>query len=290
MNSPLISVITPTFNRAHLLGDTIESVLQQTYAQWEMIIVDDGSTDLTAELVASYNDPRIRFYAFDHSGNYAVVRNRGLSHSQGDIVAFLDSDDTWSPQKLSRVVETFAEHALSKFILNNVHLVGNTTVKSPAFPDRHGSLLFNDLIQEKNIVFYPSAMVFRKEILSSLPPPNERLPTGADHDFILRMASRFPGSFINERLTSIRKHDSNSSSHGLVQIYSDSVGHVKRFHESGDLTKRDYIRLTAGYYYKLGLILLRTGDKRSTVYFRESINVQPIKVKAWVRYVQSLFQ
>jgi glycosyltransferase involved in cell wall biosynthesis len=289
MNSPLISVITPTFNRAHLLGDTIESVLLQTYIHWEMIIVDDGSTDQTHELVQSYNDPRIIFHTFDHSGNYGVVRNRGLKLCRGELVAFLDSDDTWSSNKLSHLVEIFALQAASAFILHNVNLIGNTTVQPPELADRHGEFLFQDLIHEKNIVFYPSAFAFKKEILKSVLPLNEQMPTGADHDFILRMSSAFRGSFINERLTSIRKHASNTSSQGIVEIYTDSIGHVKRFFEAGLVTKKDYTRLTAGYYYKLGLILMKKGDKRSSAYLKESINAQPLNVKAWLRYLQSFF-
>jgi teichuronic acid biosynthesis glycosyltransferase TuaG len=289
MNSPLISIVTPTFNRIHLLGETIESVRRQTYTQWEMIIVDDGSTDPIRQLVESYHDPRLSFHAFGHSGNYAIARNRGLKLSQGDFIAFLDSDDLWNPEKLARVVDIFSSHATSQFILNNVELIGNTNVKAPELVTRHNVSLFDDLIHEKNIVFYPSALTFKKTILSSFHSLNEGLPTGADHDFVLRMAYEFPGSFVNDRLSHIRKHDANTSSTGLIAIYEDSIGDLKRFYDAGCVPKEDYKLLTAAYYYKLGLILLRGGKKQSSRYFQKSIKTLPFQPKAWVRYLQSLF-
>lgn len=289
MNSPLISIITPTFNRIHLLGETIESVRRQTYAQWEMIIVDDGSTDPIRQLVESYDDPRLSFHAFEHSGNYAIARNRGLKFSQGDIIAFLDSDDLWASQKLARIVDIFSSNASSQFILSNVELIGNTTVKAPELVTRHNVSLFEDLIHERNIVFYPSALAFKKTTLRSLHSLNESLPTGADHDFILRMAYEFPGSLVNDRLSHIRKHDANTSSMGLIAIYEDSIGHLERFYDAGRVPKESYKLLTAGYYYKLGVILLRSGNKESSTYLQKSIAILPIQPKAWIRYLQSLF-
>ncbi|HWA34158.1 MAG TPA: glycosyltransferase family 2 protein [Cyclobacteriaceae bacterium] len=289
MNSPLFSIITPTFNRIHLLGETIDSVRQQTYDRWEMIIVDDGSSDPIGKLVASYNDQRISFHAFDHSGNYATARNRGLTLSQGEFIAFLDSDDTWSREKLARLAEVFLSHPTSQFVLNNVTLIGNTNVRSPEVATRHGVSLFDDLIHERDIVFYPSAFVFTRKALNASHSLNENLPTGADHDFVLRIASEFSGSFVNERLTQIRKHDANTSSQELIVIYTDSINHLKKFYDIGRVSKASHLRLTARYYYKLGLILLRNGDRKSSIYFQKSISILPMQPKAWVRYLQSIF-
>ncbi len=286
MSAPLVSINTPTFNRLHLLDETIESVLRQTYSHWELIIVDDGSSEPIEEHVKRYKDSRIKFHAFSHSGNYGTVRNRGLASSQGEFIAFLDSDDTWRPEKLSRLVDFFTVNSISQFILHNVEFTGRSRAKTD-FVERHNVSLFDDLIQEKNIVFYPSALVFRKNVLNSLLSLDEQMPTGADHDFILRMASEFPGAFLNERLTTIRKHEGNTSSRGLVDIYSDSISHIRKFYEAGRLTKTVFTQLTAAYYYKLAAILLKQGDKRATNYFGQSLKVRPFQPKAWWRYVQS---
>lgn len=101
----LVSVIIPTFNRADVIEETIRSVLDQTYSFFEIIVVDDGSQDNTAEVVKCLNDSRIRYYAFENSGLPAVSRNRGLRLANGEFVAFLDSDDLWLPEKLTKQVK-----------------------------------------------------------------------------------------------------------------------------------------------------------------------------------------
>lgn len=288
MKSPLFSIVVPTYNRAHLLEETIRSVLFQSYSDWELIIVDDGSTDQTRALVESFRDPRIQFHAFAHSANYAIVRNRGLKLCSGDLIAFLDSDDLWDAQKLSNVAAFFSAHPSSKFLLSNVTLFGITTSQSPELEDKLDCSLFEDLIEERNIVFYPSALVFKKEILNQVGMLNETMPKGADHDFILRLSSQFKGSFLYQRLSLIRKHPSNTSSNDEINIYQDSIGHVERFFRNGLISRKKYRKLTAGYYYKLAGILGKKGDTRSSHFFMKSIKVNPMRLKTWVRYLLSL--
>lgn len=100
----IVSVITPTYNCADFIGQTIESVQSQDYPHWEMIIVDDCSTDQTKDIVARYSqaDPRIRYYCLDHNSGAARARTEAMKIAQGDYMAFLDSDDLWTPDKLSR--------------------------------------------------------------------------------------------------------------------------------------------------------------------------------------------
>lgn len=102
MASPLVSVVVPTYNRAHLIGRTIESALGQSYDPIEIVIIDDGSTDDTAEVIAARwgNDARVRYFKKENGGP-AGARNAGFARSRGEYVALLDSDDTWEPWKLS---------------------------------------------------------------------------------------------------------------------------------------------------------------------------------------------
>src|SRR5436305_1747451 len=101
MANAIVSVIVPTFNRAYCIRRTIDSVLNQTYPNWELVIVDDGSTDNTAQLIATdyAHDTRIKYFHQQNQG-VTAARNKGISLAQGDYVAFLDSDDTWKPWKL----------------------------------------------------------------------------------------------------------------------------------------------------------------------------------------------
>lgn len=98
----LVSIITPTWNCGRFIAETIESVLAQTYSNWEMLIVDDCSTDNTKEIVERYNDPRIHYHCLERNSGAAIARNTALKMAKGRWIAFLDSDDLWTPEKLER--------------------------------------------------------------------------------------------------------------------------------------------------------------------------------------------
>jgi glycosyltransferase involved in cell wall biosynthesis len=96
MRSPFFSVVLPTYNRAGFITSAVQSVLAQTYGDWELIIIDDGSTDNTKEIVAKFTDTRIR-YIWQQNAERSAARNKGINLSNGEFICFLDSDDTWKP-------------------------------------------------------------------------------------------------------------------------------------------------------------------------------------------------
>lgn len=104
MNKDLVSIITPTYNCAKFIGATIESVLNQTYQNFEMIIVDDASKDNTEEVVKSFKDKRIKYIRLSKNSGPAVARNRAMEEAKGKYMAFLDSDDLWKREKLEKQI------------------------------------------------------------------------------------------------------------------------------------------------------------------------------------------
>jgi glycosyltransferase involved in cell wall biosynthesis len=106
----LVSIVIPTFNRAHFIAATIESALAQTYSHHEVIVVDDASTDNTAEVVGAFSDRRIQYLARESNGGFSLARNLGLSRAKGEFIAFLDSDDVWLPWKLGAQIRLFQRH------------------------------------------------------------------------------------------------------------------------------------------------------------------------------------
>lgn len=109
----LVSIITPSYNTAQFLRETIESVRAQTYTNWEMLIVDDCSTDETDDVVASFADERIRYFKNERNSGAAVSRNRALREAKGRYFAFLDSDDLWTPDKLERQIRFMQENGVA---------------------------------------------------------------------------------------------------------------------------------------------------------------------------------
>lgn len=113
MCDQIVSIITPTYNCASYIAETIDSVLSQTYGNWEMIIVDDCSTDNTKDVVSKYSDHRIKYYCLERNSGAAAARNKALSLAKGQWVAFLDSDDLWLPTKLERQLDFMMRNEIS---------------------------------------------------------------------------------------------------------------------------------------------------------------------------------
>lgn len=129
MQDGLVSVITPAYNCAKYIGKTIESVQAQTYGNWEMVIVDDCSTDNTREVVESYskNDFRVRYICLDKNSGAAVARTESMKAAKGEYMAFLDSDDMWKPEKLAKQLAFMREegHPFSCTAYEQVDEQGN---------------------------------------------------------------------------------------------------------------------------------------------------------------------
>lgn len=105
--NPTVSVVIPTYNRAALLGRSIRSVLGQSYKDFELIVIDDGSTDETSHVVADFADPRIRYLPLPHNTGAGAARNAGVRVARGKFLAFQDSDDEWLPSKLAKQISAF---------------------------------------------------------------------------------------------------------------------------------------------------------------------------------------
>ena len=115
MKKGLVSVITPTYNCEKFIGETIESVMEQTYQRWEMIIVDDCSTDHTKEVVEEYakKDNRIKYHCLEKNSGAAVARTEAMKLAEGEYMAFLDSDDLWMKEKLHKQLAFMKKHDIA---------------------------------------------------------------------------------------------------------------------------------------------------------------------------------
>lgn len=164
-NIGLVSIITPCYNASSTISQTIDSVLKQTYGNWEMLIIDDCSTDGSKEIIDEYarRDKRIRHYkTAKPSGSPAAPRNMGLENSSGLFVCFLDSDDLWLPDKLQKQLEYYSKTGHS-FIFSNCEKVGSRGEQSNRYVKEPMVLTYEDLLRKCRIPS-PSVMIAKSAI------------------------------------------------------------------------------------------------------------------------------
>jgi len=169
MNSPLVSIIIPTFNREKELERAVSSVFKQTYINWEICVVDNFSSDNSVQLINNYNDPRVKLYMIQNEGIIGASRNLGIQKANGKYLAFLDSDDWWSPYKLEESIK-FLENCETDIIYHDLHIVNKENQKFFFKKTKSRQLLkpiFNDLIINGNTLV-TSSVVMRKDILSEI--------------------------------------------------------------------------------------------------------------------------
>ncbi len=145
---PLVSVITPAYNAERFIGETIESVLAQTYTNWEMIIVDDCSTDRTVEIVQAYmeKDDRIKLFQLEKNSGAGVARNRAMDEAKGRFIAFLDSDDLWLPEKLSRQIPFMLDNGLA-FTFTKYERISEDGQESKGVTEAPATVHYEDLMK-----------------------------------------------------------------------------------------------------------------------------------------------
>lgn len=209
MKSPLISVVIPCFNSATYLPEAIESVLSQSYRNFEIIVVNDGSTDNTDEVIQQHLD-RIIFIQQDNAGP-AAARNRGIREALGKYVAFLDADDTWLPDKLQNQITILESDADCALVYTRFANYEESSGKSlPTLSDTPSGMIFDKLLVESIILL--STVVIRREVLLEAGCFDESLLTAEDTNLWLKVARKHRIDAVPEVLVRRRWHGANISS------------------------------------------------------------------------------
>jgi glycosyltransferase involved in cell wall biosynthesis len=229
---PLVSVLIPTYNRLHYLREAVESVLRQSYTNWELIVVDDGSTDGTREWVVNLAEPRIRLVEIAHSGNLGRVRNRGIAEARGELIAFLDSDDAFESRKLAAQVsalDTHPECGWSYTALTRVDTAGSVIVdpRVRRWKELSGWILV-ELLRFDALVDTPTVMV-RRELLERVGTLDEDLLESQDYELFFRFAAASQAVALSEPLTRKRVHPGSLSS-DRMRVHEAWIGIYERWH------------------------------------------------------------
>ena len=286
---PKITVITPTYNRASMLLEAINSVLKQDYQNWEMIIIDNYSTDETDEVLAAISDVRIRSVKRIRTGSVAASRNLGISIATGEWIAFLDSDDLWDPAKLSTAVSSISRGY--EFIHHPLRILDKNTPNKRSYIRRNMKIkspIYMNLLLGGNRIAL-SSVVVKKMYLDAIGGMDEAKELYAleDYDAWLRI-SLLTEKFIciPRFLGSYRVHEDNISQ-GNTPAY---VARGLNAHLNG-LTRKQRRRFDGLYTYKELAQKIRSGDfnniKRKLIF---TIRYAPVNysVRLLIRLLQAI--
>jgi glycosyltransferase involved in cell wall biosynthesis len=194
--NPAVSVIITTHNRREFVQEAIESVLKQDFSDYEIIVVDDGSTDGTKEALGASKDIT---YCYQENRGVSRARNQGLIIARGGLISFLDSDDLWTPKKLTVQTEVMEkEQEISVTYTDEIWIRKGTRVNPKNKHRKYSGLIFEKCLPL--CIISPSSVMLRREIFDKVGTFDEDLPVCEDYDLWLRIAARFPILFINEQL------------------------------------------------------------------------------------------
>ncbi len=231
-----VSVIIPTYNRREQLGDSIQSVLQQTYNYLELIVVDDGSEDDTEEMVRAIKDNRLRYIKLHKNTGAGYARNEGVRQSQCSLIAFQDSDDLWRPERLEHQMRYWQEHPDCDMIycpyLAHVMKDGKI-LKEAKVPDWDwGELegnIFHSLLKQ-NTIGAPTILM-RKDCFLEVGGFDVMLRTLEDWDFALRVSEKYTIGYLDEVLVDAFISEGGVSTSGAGTHFDTKCRMIARYRE-----------------------------------------------------------
>jgi glycosyltransferase involved in cell wall biosynthesis len=229
---PLISVVLPTYNHGEFIGKAIQSVLSQTYQNFEIIVIDNNSVDETYKVISGFNDDRIKYYLIDNDGIIAKSRNWGIIQSKGEWISFLDSDDIWYYDKLYDFVTLISEGNSSQVFVHNEYLHHLASGKKKIIScGPYTREFYKDMLIYGNRVSTSAVMVNRSFLMKNelLFNESKEFISVEDYDLWLRIANLGGKYFFLEKpLGEYIIHDNNTSSNTLRSIQNLTL--VLKYH------------------------------------------------------------
>ena len=216
-----VSVVIPTYNRAYIIGAALESVVAQSYLDFEMLVVDDGSTDNTAEIIRAFQDERIRYIQHERNRGCSAAYNTGIAAATGELICFLDSDDTWKPDFLEQQVAFLNRHPSVDVVFTDTEIQSDSALIPSliglmrSFPTLlqgnpktgefvlSGRQMYLCLLEE--VPIKPSAVIVRRELFSRAGTFDEAWPSGTDWELFLRFSRLATFGYVNRVLVVQRR-------------------------------------------------------------------------------------
>lgn len=281
---PKVSVVIPTYNRAEFLRSAIETVINQTFQDFEIIVVDDGSIDKTHEVVTGFDDERIKYIRHEMSKGGSAARNTGIVKSDSKYIAFLDDDDEWVPEKLQMQVGILEDGSPKVGGVYTGHMVVDNNsgrILREWTPKRRGSI-YNDMFA-RNWVSTASSLLLRRNCFNKVGLFDESLPSFQDYDMWIRISKEFDFEYINKPLVKYRVHG-NKIWTNLEALGKGMELMLKKYGESPEFRKN-----YSNYYLNLGVSYCYSGNtKKGREAFLKAISLYPFEIRHYFNLFLSM--
>jgi glycosyltransferase involved in cell wall biosynthesis len=260
--TPRVSVIVPAYNAAVYLPHAIDSVLAQTFVDWEIVVVDDGSTDHTQSVVESYRPALAAKLQYIHQSNHGLpaARNTGIKAARGEFIALLDADDVWLPQRLERgvqVLDSDPEIGLVHARVARIDTKGMVIGQLKVDPKYMSGRIAHDIYIRRAHIVCPTVM-FRRRCLDKGGWFDESMRATEDRDLWFRIALHFKIEYIDEILAYYRLSPSSMTS-DLDRLLGGQLYFVSKHYRSGCATRMEQLQALGNIYRELGDSLFRGG-------------------------------
>lgn len=283
-----VSVVTCTYNRAQLIGETIASVLAQTYSDFEYIIVDDGSDDNTEEVINSFNDKRIKYFRHVHTkGHLSVLRNFAHTKCDGEYIAYVDSDDLWEKDKLETQLNVLEKNQAIGFSFTDIDTFNHEGAIQKSLYKKNGEFtgnVFSQMLLNKLIICHTTLLI-RRSCLDKIGPMDETMHSG-DHDRVFYLSRHFDAFVVFRPLVHVRKHPQNSTADPVLSLRLLEEHHrtLHKLHHEGLISTKEFKKAYAITSYSFGVQILATGNYLAArQYFSTCLAYRPFYWKALIR-------
>jgi len=279
MSQPRVSVVVPCYNRAGTVGSSVRSVLEQSFSDLELIVVDDGSTDTTLGILDAIDDPRLQILRKDTNAGVSAARNSGIATARAQWVAFQDSDDIWHPDKLARqmnILEAPGANHVAAYCGMEIEMAGETRyVPQRGAAHREGDVL-PGLVWHSFIS--TQTLIIRREILQEVGGFDEDLRALVDWELMLRVAQSGPVALIDEPLVR-QRFSSNSITNDPLRRVEARAALVAKHTELID----SFPGALAAQHYTLSGGFRRCGQlERAALHMAEARKRKPWKSRWWL--------
>jgi glycosyltransferase involved in cell wall biosynthesis len=277
---PFISVIIPTYNRLSLLTETVESVRAQVFHDFEIIVVNDGSTDGTPEWLQAQSDLRV---VEQHNQGIAASRNHGAAASRGRWLAFLDHDDVWAETKLA-VQADFVRENPDVGLVAVRHVRLGKSYRSPRLPRWiKGDLLVKEYAES---FIHTSSVLIRRDVFEEIGGFPECYRFADEFDVWLKIAAKHPMAYYDRPLVFVRFYEANTS-HNRIGVRTDTYDILTKNYDPNRIPLGIFLRTMSDHDISFGRAHVQAGDLAEALrWFRSSVRRTPFRLRSWRYYLK----